>query len=408
MTVWSPQQQAALDAGRAWLDDPRGPQIFYLAGYAGTGKSTLARAFNEHIGGRALAAAYTGKAASVMRSKGLRNAQTIHSLIYSPVGGDLEARHKELKQELLILERSEDAWGQHEALRAEALRRQLRSIEDDARQPKFTLKAESELAEASLLIVDEVSMVSEDMAKDLISFGTKILVLGDPAQLPPVHGASYFNDMQPDCLLTEVHRQAAESPILRLATLAREGKAIPRGEWANETGSARVVSSVTAAQALAADIVLCGTNSKRQAINRRHRQLGGHTSPMPEAGERLCCLKNDRDLGLQNGTLWDCVEPDENWSSGENTLYLRIRPEEGGIDIGVPAEASLFLDDMEKPPWSNNQFFTYGSALTVHKSQGSAWRSVVLFDDWPSNRSYREWLYTGLTRASEELILVKQ
>jgi exodeoxyribonuclease-5 len=408
MTVWSPQQAAALDAGRAWLDDPRGKQIFALFGYAGTGKSTLARAFNEHIGGRALAAAYTGKAASVQRRKGLGNATTIHRLIYTPVGNDAEAKFKELRDELRTLEAVTCELTRTQTLRMEALRRQMRSIEDDARQPKFVLKEESCLSDAPLLILDECSMVDENTAEDLLSFGTRILVLGDPAQLPPVRGTGYFTDRRPDALLTEVHRQAQDNPILRLATLAREGKALPLGEWESASGAARVVSSVGKERALAADMVLCGTNARRQVINRRHRELGGHSSPVPEAGERLCCLANNHDLGLQNGTLWVCEQADADWSPGEDTVYLRIRPEEGGVDIGVPAEASLFYDDQTKPPWTSNEMFTWGSCLTVHKSQGSEFGSVVLFRDWPSNRSAREWLYTGVTRAADELTVVNQ
>lgn len=408
---WSPQQQEAIDAGRRWLDAPKHAvsPVFYLAGYAGSGKSTLAEEFNRHIGGGALAGAYTGKAASVMRKKGLANATTIHRLIYDPVGSDAEAQFKELKKELEGLERGEasDLAPQARQLRIEALRRQMRSIEDDARQPKFVLKDESELSSAPLLILDECSMVSQDMAEDLLSFGCRVLVLGDPAQLPPVRGTGYFTDRQPDVLLTEIHRQAQDNPILRLATLARQGKEITFGEWESPSGSARVVKRVTADEALRADMVLCGTNNKRQAINRRHRDLGGHVHPMPELGERLCCLKNNHDLGLQNGTLWTVTQTDAQWAPGESTIYLHVRPEEGGTDIGIPVEAPLFYNDQEKPAWSSNELFTWGYALTCHKAQGSQWDNIVAFDDWPSHRSYREWLYTLITRAATELTLVR-
>lgn len=408
---WSPQQLDALDVGRRWLDAPKGsvPQILYLAGYAGSGKSTLADEFNRYIGGGALAAAYTGKAASVLRKKGLSTATTIHRLIYDPIGSDAEAKFKELKRELEGLERGEasDLTPQARQMRIEALRRQMRSIEDDARQPKFVLKEESELSFAPLLILDECSMVPQDMAEDLLSFGCRVLVLGDPAQLPPVRGTGYFTERTPDILLTEIHRQAQDNPILRLATLARQGKAIPLGEWESPSGTARVVSRVTADEALAADMVLCGTNSKRQAINRRHRVLGGHAHPMPELGERLCCLRNNHDLGLQNGTLWTVQQTDPQWAPGEETVYLHVGPEEGGTAIGIPVEAPLFYDDQTKPAWSNNELFTWGYALTCHKAQGSQWDNIVAFDDWPSNRSYREWLYTLITRAASNLTLVR-
>lgn len=413
MTIqWSPQQQEAIDAARRWLDAPPAsvPQMFYLAGYAGSGKSTLARELNTHVGGAALAAAYTGKAASVMRNKGLACATTIHRLIYDPVGSDAEGQFKELRKELETLESDapSDLTPQARQLRVEALRRQMRSIEEVARQPKFVLKDESELSHAPLLILDECSMVDQNMAEDLLSFGTRVLVLGDPAQLPPVKGTGYFTDRRPDKLLTEVHRQAEDNPILRLATLARQGKSIPRGEWESPSGSARIVQRVTPEEALAADMVLCGTNKKRQAINRRHRQLGGHEGkPMPEIGEKLCCLRNNHDLGLQNGTLWTVEQEDLKWAPGEDTVYLHVHPEEGGMALGLPMEASLFYNDQDKPPFCRNEMFTWGYCLTCHKAQGSQWDNIVAFDDWPSQRSYREWLYTLITRAARSLTLVR-
>lgn len=51
-----------------------------------------------------------------------------------------------------------------------------------------------------------------------------ILVLGDPGQLPPIKGEGAFTDAESDIMLTEIHRQAAESAIIRLATMAREGQ----------------------------------------------------------------------------------------------------------------------------------------------------------------------------------------
>jgi len=74
---------AALRAASAWLKAARGrPSIFRLFGYAGTGKTTLAKHLAESIDGKVLFAAFTGKAACVMRSKGCQGATTIHSLIY--------------------------------------------------------------------------------------------------------------------------------------------------------------------------------------------------------------------------------------------------------------------------------------------------------------------------------------
>src|SRR5262245_21304802 len=86
MPVFTPHQDAALSSVAAWLKARPGegntPQIFRLFGYAGTGKTTLARHVAEGVDGKVLFAAFTGKAALVMRSKGCFGAITIHSLIY--------------------------------------------------------------------------------------------------------------------------------------------------------------------------------------------------------------------------------------------------------------------------------------------------------------------------------------
>ncbi len=81
----SPQQDEALKEVSRWLKAGR-PQVFRLFGFAGTGKTTLARRIAEDVDGDVLFASFTGKAAQVMRNKGCANARTLHSLIYRPRG----------------------------------------------------------------------------------------------------------------------------------------------------------------------------------------------------------------------------------------------------------------------------------------------------------------------------------
>src|SRR6185312_14839112 len=86
----SDEQSKAIAAIVAWYGEKRGPQEFYLAGFAGVGKSTIVNIAIELIKekyniSKSRTAAYTGKAASVLRKKGIPGAQTIHSLIYSPI-----------------------------------------------------------------------------------------------------------------------------------------------------------------------------------------------------------------------------------------------------------------------------------------------------------------------------------
>ena len=99
------------------------------------------------------------------------------------------------------------------------------------KKPRFALNPQSDAAHAKLIVLDEVSMVGEEMARDLMSFGKPILVLGDPGQLPPIKGEGAFTKDAPDIMLTEIHRQAGESAIIRLATMARQGEPIGFGQY---------------------------------------------------------------------------------------------------------------------------------------------------------------------------------
>src|SRR5688500_3680584 len=245
----SPQQDDALKAVARWLKDGR-PQIFRLFGYAGTGKTTLACYFAEHVDGQVQFAAFTGKAAQVLRSKGAVNARTIHSLIYRPRGEEAVA---------------DEATGK------------------TSMSPTFALNRQSPISKAALVIIDECSMVDEQLGRDLLSFGTPVLVLGDPAQLPPISGGGFFTEHEPDILLTEIHRQARDNPIIQLAMQVREGKEIMHGDY----GTAQIIGrdGVTQELVLGAAQVLVGTNKTRKRYNQRLRELKGFPNSYPAAGD---------------------------------------------------------------------------------------------------------------------------
>lgn len=373
---FSPQQDEALKAVSNWLKDGQS-QIFRLFGYAGTGKTTLARYFAEHVDGDVQFCAFTGKAAQVLRSKGATNARTIHSLIYRPRG--------------------------EEEVEDEATGRMTMS-------PTFSLNRQSPVAKAKLIIIDECSMVDEQLGRDLLSFGTPVLVLGDPGQLPPISGGGFFTEHEPDYLLTEIHRQARDNPIIQLALDVREGREIMYGDY----GAAQVISKgdVTSELVLEADQVLIGINRTRRRYNQRLRDLKGFTSLLPQAGDKLVCLRNEPSKGLLNGSLWKVMTVSrETVKPGINLL---VAPEEDDPERGV-AKIKLLKAAFEDPeldiPWQTKRRyndFDFGYALTVHKAQGSQWDDVVLFDESFAFRETRQrWLYTGITRAAKKLTIVR-
>jgi exodeoxyribonuclease-5 len=367
MPTFTPHQDAALETVARWLKDKPGssgtPPVFRLFGYAGTGKTTLAKHIAEHVDGDVKYAAFTGKAASVMRGKGCHGASTIHSLIY---------RARESGEEI----------------------------------PNFDLWDEAPASKAALIIIDECSMVDAELGRDLLSFGVPLLVLGDPAQLPPIQGGGFFTEAEPDAMLTEVHRQAQDDPIVRLSMDIREGRAIEPFR----DGETQVVarSDLDPQRVLEADQVLVGRNATRRSYNARLRERRGITDPLPVAGDRLVCLRNNRKKGLFNGGLWLVKERGARKSG---VMSLRIHPDEGsGKAIKVSVRPECFtggIEDFEWPRRKSYDEFDFGYVLTVHKAQGSQWDDVVLFDEsfaFPDSRA--RWLYTGITRAAKKLTMV--
>ncbi len=263
MPQFTPHQDQALKAVADWMKAKPGtgdtPSTFRLFGYAGTGKTTLAKHIAEGVDGEVKFAAFTGKAASVMRGKGCHDASTIHSLIY---------RTRESGEEI----------------------------------PSFDLWDEAPASKADLIIIDECSMVDAELGRDLLSFGVPLLVLGDPAQLPPIQGGGFFTEAEPDAMLTEVHRQAQDDPIVRLSMDIRAGEYLEPGRY----GETEVVAKgdLDPQRVLDADQVLVGRNATRRAYNGRMRERRGFEDTMPEAGDKLVCLRNNRKKALFNGGLW--------------------------------------------------------------------------------------------------------
>lgn len=372
----SDTQAAAISAIVDWYKDPFSQPVFYLAGYAGTGKSTVANfAINELREKCGIdtvpTGAFTGKAASVLRKKGVHNATTIHSMIYS-VREDKETG-----------------------------------------KPVFALNVLGPAADADMIVLDEVSMVDQELADDVLSFGKKLLVMGDPGQLPPVRGQGAFTAKKPDLFLTEIHRQAAESPIIRLATMARKGERIPVGDYGDDVVSKRLTKA-SSNDVYAADTKpICGIHRVRWTITAQMRQRLNYHGSRPRPGETLMCRRNSRAEGIYNGQeglLRTITELEPNGP-------FRIRADME--DMTAP------IDDVIVHPWLFDQHvtgkserpripkwmheFDFGYVLTCHAAQGSEWPHVTIVDDSGSFRDEApRWLYTAITRASEGLTLLQR
>jgi len=405
----SPEQDNAAIKIRDWLSSPE--QVFMLGGFAGTGKTYLLGhvidSLGTHNGHEILCCAPTGKAASVLMSK-LNNklVSTIHALIYAPLGEDTA------KLERYIEELVKDPDNKELKDKIDDEKKRL------AKKPVgFQLSEKEKVLPDQLVIIDEASMVSNEMFNDLMATGAKLMFVGDPGQLPPVGDGGWFLKADYDIVLQEVQRQALESPIIRLSmdvrngTMRRSNYQYPDCRISNKT-------EVSKKDWLDADQVITGTNASRRRINRFFRKQLGHIEKgeLPQRSEKLICLKNSKpikgsDFRYINGVQAVVMRPAEYDNKGD--LRMSVFYESKMLeDIAVYDYHFDQHYKSERPidPWfmrKDLKEFDYAYAITVHKSQGSEWNNVIIADDkmQTNNREFRKrWLYTAITRAKENLI----
>lgn len=382
----SSDQKKAIRNLLKWFTSKKRTPYITLGGYAGTGKTTVVARFRRELNKinkklKVAFCSYTGKAARVLRETIRENdavfdsdgVSTIHSLIYSPI--------VDYRDVIVGWERQE-------------------KIEYD------------------LIIVDEGSMIDQSIWADLTSFGVPIVAVGDHGQLPPIRGE--FNLMEKPMLrLTEIHRQARNNPIIRLSILAREEGKIPVGAYSD--GVRKIDKGGYDARDQINDIlnsydndtmVLCGYNYTRVNLNKHIRASRGFESSSPEPGDRVICLRNNCMKDIYNGmlgTINSIEKVDDTWYfseielDGADELYTgQILIEQFGAK-----SAKNFTEDRSKSV--DGDLFDFGYALTVHKAQGSQADRVILFEErfkQMTDDMWSRWLYTGVTRAVSELILI--
>ena len=366
-----------------------------ISGFAGVGKSVLIKFIIEALQvspDKVAYAAFTGKAAEVLRQKGNKNAVTLHRLLYDsvplPAGG-------------------------------------FRKI------PKKTL-------DYDVIVIDEVSMVPKKMMDLLMSHNAYLICTGDPFQLPPIEkdNDNHLLDT-PHIFLDEIMRQAQESEIIRLTMDIREQKPLSIFKG-NEVQVVNKNSLVTGMYAWA-DQILVATNLMRHAVNDQIREIKGY-GPDPCDGDKVICLRNDWEtfssLGnpLVNGTIGTLVNPRFDTvrvpfyaynpgiinvlASGFTTeidgdyglLHMDPRVIQGG-------ESELEWRDKYKLGKLRDRIgdvvpkeFDYAYAITCHKAQGDSWKKVMVIEEhFPRVKlEHARWLYTACTRAEEKLLIVKK
>lgn len=410
-------QSAVLDSVAAWHDAGwDSPQVLRLFGPAGVGKTTVVARLPDlldlDVGTQVLFGAFSGKAAHVLRTKGCAGAATLHSLCQVPMPNPSKTERDKILDRL-----AENAAGERAvALPREEvarLERRAKELERPARARVFARGEDSPIRAADLLICDEVSMVDHRLGADLESYGTKILVVGDPAQLPPIGGGGYWTNpaVRLETLhLSQVLRQALDSPVLSAATWIRES-----APHAVHEHALRLERRPPATAAELADVVeaggqiLCGFNDTRWRTIGAVREHLGRPAGQPVPGDRVICLQNNKDLGIFNGQQFTVTGADYDPRTDLFTL-------EALDDLGEPWELNTYGDGYyasgetkardKGMGWRDEiALCTFAAAVTVHKAQGSEWGQVAIIAEparqlrigWP----LQPWLYTAMTRARE-------
>lgn len=367
--------------------NPASKQFLTLGGYAGTGKTTLIAIlrkviFQQNPKIKVAFAAFTGKATRVLKNYLKENdvlyksdsVGTIHSLIYSLIENE--------NHEIM-------GWKRKEEIKAD------------------------------LIIIDEASMVDEKIWLDLLSYDVPILAVGDHGQLPPVSGQ--FNLMEnPEIKLEEIHRQVADNPIIKLSIEARKTGQIKIGNYGqgvrklskNDPESQEIIENYLQ-QYNQDTLILCGYNNTRIKLNNYLRTLLGYESPLPQAGDRVICLRNRQQHAIFNGMLGTL----QTINSKDNNFYeVKILfDDDGQIFEGLAVKkqfgssTAMNFGKETRALTLHGELFDFAYALTVHKAQGSQASRVILFEErfkQMSDLDWRRWLYTAVTRAEDELIIL--
>lgn len=398
----SPTQNDALETLLDWVDNKPNVPAMTLGGLAGTGKSSVGAVLAmllEVRGTRSAILSPTWRAANEFNDRlwGLNwggeehcTAQTIHSYLYSPVTNPKTG-------DILSWKRK---------------------------------KFEPPHSPRDILIIDEASMVDMLTFNDLSTLGARVLLIGDPAQLPPVsRGDGCMGHL--DLFLTEPHRQALDSPILRLAyEVLEEGLLVPAmmsGEGLQVLPYSSLGKTALQWELNKEDwVVLSYTNQARVQVNSEVRaelyRDRGKPAPQPDeigASDRLVSVKSRN--SLYNSRIAEVVDVQASKDPREVSLLLNLneatyqdtetlevqalRAQFGNARTLTGRDLQDLKYDLEKPlPY----LLDHGYAMTVHKAQGGGYDHVGLVLSGVNRLSYedrRAFLYTAVTRAKKTLTL---
>lgn len=382
-----------------WFHSNDSSQLYEISGSSGTGKSTVVRYFIDKMGltyDEVLFTCFAGKGANQLAKHGLP-AQTIHSAIYDYV------------EEFMTDDKG-------------------RIIRYNNGRPKMTHKfilKDRLPKKIKLIVVDEGSMVGEKLAKDLMSFGIPMVILGDLNQLPPVMDKQFFLN-NPDYILTKIMRQCEGDPIIQLAQKVLNDEPLMYGIYGNSAVIRK--SDLDLDNFKHADVTITATNRLKYKINDMYREEIKHIKNLerPHVGEKVICTKNNwnkeiKGLFLTNGTS-GYVSSVDKYSFDKFSINISMVPDFAPHSEFRDLDVDYILLNRTDPDSLPNKDkiaysyrektldkFEYAYAITCWKAQGSEYDNVLFMDeDYLPDKTLKKKLeYTAITRARKQIIIVK-
>ncbi|EOT51465.1 RecD/TraA family helicase [Enterococcus sulfureus ATCC 49903] len=288
------------------------------------------------------------------------------------------------------------------------------------------IEMETKELEGGLLIVDEMSMVDTWLANTLfkaLSTNMQIILVGDKDQLPSVGPGQVLHDLLqtpflPKYELTEIYRQGDGSSVISLAHEIKNGR-LPQDFTQNQSDRsffacdayqiepiiAQIVQKAKAKGFTAQDIQILAPMYKGaagvDALNKMMQEIFN-----PNDGRKKEVKFNDTVYRIGDKVLQLVNSPEDNVFNGDMGQIVGIvyaKDSEDKVD-----ELVIQFDANEVTYRRNDwQKITLSYCCTIHKSQGSEFKMVIL----PMVQQYqrmlqRNLLYTAITRSKEKLILL--
>ena len=328
-----------------------------------------------------ITAVYTGKGALNLQQKGLPSC-TVHSLIY----------HTILEKVPYI---NEDGETQHKMAFHFILKE---SLPDNLR----------------LIIIDEATMINNDMRDKILSFGKPVIFIGDMNQLPPIFGISDVM-LHPDFKLTKIMRQSEGNPIIQLSQMILNDDYYDFGNY----GNSKVVSSVDFGKNMIDDydMILCGKNKTRDYINNKiiHEIIGKKTL-QPFIGAKVVNRQNNWDIAvsgisLTNGLVGYITNLNKSKSyMGYYTIDFRPDFMDNEFE-DLKIDCKYIISDYDsRKNYGLTKFekFEYAYCITTHISQGSQYNRVLFIDEpFADKETTKKLRYTAITRAIDNITIVR-